>query len=176
MFSASRYSVLANRIGWKDTSSEIVSCTKSEGPARNHGSSSTPVSAPVATVRRQPNGRHTSRIGSSSARCCLLAQASASGITAHQARSWRTRTAHHTMPASSSGSVHAWSTWVSVPGASSRSATTGPADHAAARARTPPRPSSRKPAMATSVHASRAQRTSPASHRPGASSTAVHGR
>ena len=45
------------------------------------------MSAPVARVRRQPKGRHTSRIGSSSARCCLLAQARASGMTAHQARS-----------------------------------------------------------------------------------------
>ena len=109
----------------------MVSWTKSAGPARNHGAMSRPVRAPVATARRAPKGRQTRSTGSSRARCCLLAQARASGTTAHQALPRSTRTAHQTMPASSNGSVHAWSTWVSVPGAKNTRASTAAPRHAA---------------------------------------------
>ncbi len=100
----------------------------------------------------------------------MLAHASASGTTAHQALSRRTSTAHQTMSAASTGSVQAWSTWVSVPGASTSTAVT-----AAARS-TRPRASAHNPANSTSDQKSTAQRTSPAIQRPGAVSTAIHGR
>ncbi len=99
----------------------------------------------MASVRRQPKGAHTRSTGARRARCCLLAQARASGSTAHHAWPRRTSAAHQTSRAASTGSVHAWSTWVRVPGARTRTA-------AAAAARPVQRPASaQRPARRTRV-------------------------
>ena len=89
--------MLANLIGWKVSRVVTVSPRKAPASATTHGSMSSAARPPVARVRRAPNGRQTSSTGASRARCCLLAQASASGSTAHHARSRRTSTAHQTM-------------------------------------------------------------------------------
>ena len=108
--------MLANLIGWKPTSKVMVSWTKSAGAVTNHGAIKTAVRAPVAIARAAPKGRQHSSRGRTRAKCCLLAQASARGMIAHQDRPERTNTAHQTSAVSNSGSVQAWSTWVKVPG------------------------------------------------------------
>ena len=122
-----------------------MSPTNAPASATTHGSMSSAGQAAgregAPRTERPPERAAPARAGPGAA-CSRRPGPAAS--TAHQARSRRTSTAHQTMRAASTGSVQAWSTWVSVPGASTSTAVT-----AAARS-TRPRASAHSPANSTS--------------------------
>ena len=114
--------MLANRIGWNDTSSVIVSWTKSrragEEPRCDQQRRPARRSRRCAAIRTAATPAGSAAAGRSAA-CSRRPEPAGSPPTSRLSRPRWTRTAHQTTAASSSGSVQAWSSWVSVPGARS---------------------------------------------------------